>query len=619
MMSSRSSGFVTGGSAPRSYPRTVAALLRVISPRRRVQLVGIMVLMLLSGAAEVVTLGAVLPLLGFLSGGSGKSAGWIGEVIRYVGHFPGLDVASVLTMVFASAALFTGAIRILLVYATARFSSSIGFELGSEVFRRAVEQPYEEYLTQHSSEVLAALGKVDAVVSSLMSVLYMMTGVCISFLIVSALMFIDVFTTVATVATLGIAYSAFPMLARKRVTSNSRLLNQAGASRLKLSQEVLGGMRDVVLGHTREVFITEFDRISYSIYRARASNDIIGPTPRFVVEALGMVIIAALAYSLAASQGGMSYALPTIGALALGLQRLLPLVQQTYHGFVGLASTRYAVTDVLALVSESRVRDMDYSGSALPFERQVELRRVSFSYPAQNHLVLVDISMGIPKGARVGIVGQTGSGKSTLVDLIMGLLSPDKGVVLVDGSPLEGKNRFAWQMNIAHVPQEPFLLDASFLTNIAFGTRETIIDLDRIKRAARDAQLSEFIDQQPQGYYTKIGERGIGLSGGQRQRIAIARALYKGASVLVLDEATSALDDQTEEAVMKAIDGLGRDLTIVVIAHRIDTLQSCDIFFRVENGRVAEISAQELGFVNYQTEHCAALLRSDLTEVTSRT
>jgi ATP-binding cassette, subfamily B, bacterial PglK len=598
-MSSQGSGFANSNSEPHGSLGALAALVRILPKRRRIELAGITALMILSGAAEVVTLGAVLPLLGLLSGAGDFRGSWIVEITRTILPFPNLSVASALTFVFGSAALFAGAIRIGLVYATAHFSSSIGFELGAEVFRRTVEQPYEQHITKNSSEVLAALNKIDAVVYSILSMMYVMTGLFVGSLILFALLFIDSLSTIISAAALAATYGLFSLLARHRIAFNSKEVNQSLASRFKITQEVLGGMRDVVLGHTRQVFTVEFNRVNYSLYRARASNDVIGPTPRCVIEALGMVIIASLAYWLTV-HGGIGYALPTLGALALGLQRLLPLIQQTYNGFVTLGSSSHSIADVLALISHSFLRNTDYTGNPLPFHVEIELRHVTFSYPAQNFPVLADVCMKVRKGARVGILGPTGSGKSTLVDLIMGLLAPAKGSVLVDGFPLEGTKRFAWQKNIAHVPQNPFLLDASFAANIAFGTQESGIDLVRVKRAARDAQLSEFIERQSQGYYTTVGERGMGLSGGQRQRIAIARALYKEVSVLVLDEATSALDRATEDAVMKSIDRLGRDLTIFVIAHRVDTLRSCDMLMHVQSGRVTEVSSEVLSSLDYQ-------------------
>ena len=211
---------------------------------------------------------------------------------------------------------------------------------------------------------------------------------------------------------------------------------------------------------------------------------------------------------------------------------------------------------------------------------------VSFRYQPQLPLVLRQFDLTIPKGARVGFIGTTGSGKSTAMDLLMGLLQPSTGQILVDNIPLAGRAQLAWQRNVAHVPQAIFLADATFAENIAFGVPTENIDLARVGQAAQRAQLAEFIESSPAGYAAMVGERGVRLSGGQRQRIGIARALYKQANVLVFDEATSSLDGETEAAVMQAIENLGRDLTIVLIAHRLTTLQCCDVIYRLEKGRI---------------------------------
>jgi ATP-binding cassette subfamily B protein len=229
----------------------------------------------------------------------------------------------------------------------------------------------------------------------------------------------------------------------------------------------------------------------------------------------------------------------------------------------------------------------------LPFKRDIRLQAVSFAYGADTPAVLHEVNLAVPKGARIGLIGPTGSGKSTLMDLILGLLEPTSGHMSVDGIEIRGERRLRWQRNIAHVPQAIFLADASFMENIAFGVPPDRIDHERVRAAAANAQIAEFIESQSNGYWRHVGERGMRLSGGQRQRIGIARALYRRASVLVFDEATSALDSETEVAVMESISQLGRDLTIVLIAHRLSTLRDCDVIYRLEKGHIASSGTYE--------------------------
>jgi ABC-type multidrug transport system fused ATPase/permease subunit len=318
---------------------------------------------------------------------------------------------------------------------------------------------------------------------------------------------------------------------------------------------------------------------------ARTTNAIFANAPRYFVEAAGMVLIAGVAVAMSERPGGLAAAIPALGALALGAQKLLPLVQQIYFGWAAATGAQQTLSDVIMLLRRPTPSDDD-AGGRLPFTNAISLRGVSYSYGGERQTALKGIDLEIPKGARVGIAGRTGSGKSTLMDLVIGLLEPTEGTIAIDGTPLVAGNRAAWQRNVAHVPQAIFLSDASIAENIAFGVPAGEIDRERVQRAALQAELAEVVAALPEGYDTRVGERGIQLSGGQRQRIGIARALYKQANVLVFDEATSALDDDTESAVMSAIERLDRDLTIILIAHRLTTLQGCDVILRLDRGQV---------------------------------
>jgi ATP-binding cassette subfamily B protein len=291
-----------------------------------------------------------------------------------------------------------------------------------------------------------------------------------------------------------------------------------------------------------------------------------------------MALIAFLALAMAIQQDGLELALPLLGAFALGAQRLLPLLQQVYQSWATLRGASKTVDHVLALLEQPLPRHVkEPPPPPLPYYRDIELRDVGHQYNPGGPWVLRHISFRITKGSRVGVKGTTGSGKSTLLDIVMGLLSPTTGQVLVDGAPVTATNQRAWQAHIAHVPQSIYLADASVAENIAFGTPSAQIDLERVREAAGRAQIAKTIEALPNGYDTLVGERGVQLSGGQRQRIGIARALYKRADVLVFDEATSALDTKTEAEVMGAIQSLDRELTIFLIAHRLSTLEGCDV------------------------------------------
>ena len=299
----------------------------------------------------------------------------------------------------------------------------------------------------------------------------------------------------------------------------------------------------------------------------------ISGAPRHVLEAAGIVSIAILAVLVSSRPSGLIGAIPVLGALALGAQRLLPLLQQAYSGWSQLAGNRDALADILALLAAPIVATpvRDRSRPPAPFQRDIRFDRVGFGYEGSEP-VLRDVDLVIPKGGRLGIVGRTGSGKSTLLDLLIGLLEPTSGEISVDGKRIDDSSRGEWQAQIAHVPQNIFLTDASIAANIAFGEAEADIDMERVRSAALGAAANTFIERMPAGYDTIVGERGVRLSMGQRQRIGIARALYGRAILLIFDEATSALDSETEADVLSAVAALGREMTVVMIAHRASTL-----------------------------------------------
>jgi ATP-binding cassette subfamily B protein len=306
------------------------------------------------------------------------------------------------------------------------------------------------------------------------------------------------------------------------------------------------------------------------------------------MEALGMLLIAALAYALAQGADGISKAIPILGALALGAQRLLPVLQQAYGAWTSIQGSHASLQDTLELLDQPLPHYADQPEVlAMPFQRSIALNLLSFRYSSETPLVLNKININIAKGSRVGFVGTTGSGKSTLLDIVMGLLTPCEGVLEIDGQAVTIGNQRAWQAHIAHVPQAIFLADSTIEENIAFGVPKIEINHERVIQAARQAQIAEIVESWPKKYQTFVGERGIRLSGGQRQRIGIARALYKQADVIIFDEATSALDNETEQAVMQAIEGLSEYLTILIIAHRVTTLKNCTQIIELAKGGIA--------------------------------
>lgn len=561
-----------------------------LSKRRRIQFSLLVGLMFLSAFAEVASLGAVLPFLGILIAPERVfEHSVVGGIAQNLGITSANQLLLPLTAAFIGFAVIAGAIRIFLTWANTRLAFSTGADLGIKVYRRTLYQPYWVHASQNSNEVISGITiKTNLVVFDvLVPLLTIFSATLLVIAIMVTLIAID--PVVASVAGVGfgICYVLVTWVSRRQLNRNSHYVAQEQTQVLKALQEGLGGIRDVLLDGVQEFYCDVFHKADKTLRRAQGSTVFISSSPRYAMEALGMVVIAALAYFLSQKAGGISTAFPVLGLLALGAQRLLPSLQQIYYAWASIVGSQASLADTLALLDQPLPEEQLKTTTApLFFQEDVRLDGVHFRYNKEAPWVLNGLHLVIKKGARVGFVGSTGSGKSTTLDLLMGLLIPTKGKILVDGKSLNGKRLREWQKSIAHVPQSIYLADTTLAENIAFGLPLDKVDLKRVKRAARQAQIADYIESRPEGYQTHVGERGVRLSGGQRQRIGIARALYKQASVLVFDEATSALDNGTEQSVMDAIGMLNRNLTIVLIAHRLTTVRHCDIIVELEYGKV---------------------------------
>jgi len=351
---------------------------------------------------------------------------------------------------------------------------------------------------------------------------------------------------------------------------------------VKSLQEGLGGIRDVLINGTQEFYCKLYQDADLSLRRASGDNIFIGQSPRYLMEGIGMVLIATIAYSLTLEEGGVVVAIPVLGALAVSAQKLLPALQQTYHSYSSIKGAKSSFTDVLNLLNQPLPRNTAKGLiGPISFEQEIIFKNLSFRHAKDEPWILKDLNLTLKKGETVGFIGVTGCGKSTLLDVLMGLLTPTTGELLIDGVPITQQNREAWQAHISHVPQSIYLSDSTIQKNIAFSIKTEKIKHHKVVQVAQQAQIAEVIDGLKDKYQTFVGERGIQLSGGQRQRIGIARALYKDSDVLIFDEATSALDSQTEKIIMQQVSQLKDEQTVFIIAHRLTTLKQCDKIIRM--------------------------------------
>ena len=577
---------------PTSTPSTFTLFKRFwlhMSPCRRFQTGLLLGLMLITALAEVLSIGAVLPFLGILTSPEVVfKQPMLAPLIQVLGIQTPAQLLLPLTLAFILAAILSGLMRIILIWAQYRLSSAIGTDLSLNVYRRTLFQPYAVHVARNSSDLIAAISsKISSVINqSLMSALLLTSSFFLMFMILGVLLLIDPLIAVTAFVGFGLVYIFVIALTKKRLLRDSKRISQQSNRVVKALQEGLGGIRDVLIDGTQNTYCDIYRTADQSLRRAQANVNIVGGSPRFMIEALGMVLIAVLAYVMAQRSAGIAGAIPVLGALALGAQRLLPVLQQAYASFSGIRGNKTNLEDVIDLLDQPMPSEGTGLVEPIVFEQAIQLNNLSFQYAKQSPMVLKNVDVTISKGSRVGFIGSTGSGKSTLIDVVMSLLKPTQGSLDIDGQAITTSNHRAWHAHLSHVPQSIFLADSSIAENIAFGVPKALIDMQRVQLAAQQAQIAQTIEGWQDGYDTFVGERGVRLSGGQRQRIGIARALYKQANVIIFDEATSALDNETEREVMQAIDSLGGELTVIIVAHRLSTLKHCTHIIELKHGEV---------------------------------
>lgn len=543
-----------------------------MSPARRRQLILLLIATASCAAAEAFAIGATLPFLALLADPTGSA---LPEQVRAVLGSLGSPVVTAASLL-ACAALLLAAMRLTLLWRQQKFTMGYGRELAGLVFGRMLRQPYLAYLNRNSSEMLAGMEKVERLMGTLLqpAIQGSVAAVLATFVMVALLLIDAVAASIAAVATAS-AYAAVSLLVRGRLEANSRIVAASITARARTVREALGGIRDIILDGSQALHQARYDAFEARNRRAQAENAFLSQAPRFALEAVGVIVMAGVALLVSRGSGGIAAAIPVLGALALGAQRLLPLLQQVWVGYSQVSAHHQWLHDVAMLIDLPVGQEEGPRPAPLPLRKEIRFDRLSFGY-RPDRPVIRDLDCIIAAGEWVGLAGPTGSGKSTLADLLMGLIEPDGGRIVVDGSALTSETRRAWQGNIAHVPQFIYLADDSISANITLGQEPDSIDRARLDQAVRAAQLDGFVASLPDGLDSRVGERGVQLSGGQRQRIGLARALYKQAGVLVLDEATNALDEVTEAAVLASIRRLFNKVTVIMIAHRPSVLALCD-------------------------------------------
>lgn len=576
----------------------IGRVFQIAAPYGRKKLFVMFLVALLQGLLQVVGVTSIFPFLALAANPSLFMDSNLGQAI--LGFLPEITERQLLILSGAFAVIMLGVANGMLLFGEvfrARYVQGLGHWLRVRLLTRMVSNPYHYFLSRNTGELIKkASGDVMNFIAGILAPLMDLVARLITVgLLVGTLLVISPRLTLIAGAALGLYYlSVYKLLGalRKRTSDGLKIANRGA---MKEALQCLSGIKPIKVHGVEEHFINRYSAHTASLARLSKWMPVVANGPRYLIEplAFGGIVVVVLYYII--SGGELDKVLPILGVMALAGYRLLPNMQLIYGAFSGISLSSHALEEI----HEELTSDEDPSSliparfksglsiKPIDWKEQIELRGIRFSYTEAKRPVLNGLNLVIPKNQFFAFIGETGSGKSTLIDLILGLHWPTAGSLLVDGKPLKEEDKRAWRAGIGYVPQDIFLMDDSIAANIAFGRNPKDIDYDRVREVAEAAQIRKFIETElPAGFDTRTGERGVRLSGGQRQRIGLARALYHRPSLLILDEATSALDNQTEAALMSAIEGLQGKLSLLVIAHRLTTVKRADQVVLLKDGGI---------------------------------
>ena len=565
-------------------------------PRRR-QIYALLFVNLASAFFETISLGSLFPFLGFLLNPDAV----INKIPRIISNFLlnfNTDIIlTFFTAFFIVATIISVTLRVFNLWLNSRIAASIGSDFSSKAFQNILNSSYSSHIKMDSNKNFSTLTiHINQTVYGINAFLRMITFSIISLSIIILLLFINFYASFLAAILLTFAYLILGSATKKILKSNSNDIANSTKEKVSIIREGFQSIKDITLDYSQNKYLKKYITFDIPMRRNLAQSIFLATSPRYIMELLGIIFIAGLAWFLTINADESANSIPVLGTIALGAQRLLPSLQQIYQSWSEIRNYNADMKNLLDLLAipdnkfNINLENYENFSSSDSFKKYIKFENVSFSYGNELPMVLDNLNFTIFKGEKIGIIGTTGSGKSTLIDLILTLLSPTKGRIYLDDKEISTpKQILKWRKSIAHVPQTIFLHDDTIANNISMKIDENIVNYDKIKKAADAAQLTRICNNFDNKFDTLVGENGVNLSGGQKQRIGIARALYKNSQVLVLDEATSALDFSTENLVMKSISKLNRKITIILVTHRLDSIKFCDRVFQIEKGKLVKI------------------------------
>tara|TARA_Y100001978_G_scaffold126059_1_gene112433 strand:- start:1712 stop:3502 length:1791 start_codon:yes stop_codon:yes gene_type:complete len=584
---------------------SIILLFKTIDNKRRFQFSGILFINIINGLFEFISVGSALLFLESLIDPSKISSSFT-FIINNFKTNNDYELIQLTTIIFILITVATTVIRIINLWLNTKFRISFLNYTTNKLYKTVISQNYNFYLNTNSSKLLTDLtANIEKTNFFFENLLTLTTSLILSISIIISLFKLNINITILAVLVFTIFYSILGIVINKKVNQFSKIELLSNTNLIKTIQESLNAIKDIIISNNQKFFISKFHKNNLNLRRYQGLSGFITTFPRYLFEGLGLLFIGISGFIIYTTFSNSSNIIALLGAFALGAQKLLPAMQSSYKSWSLLYFYNKGLNRVLNLLKLDKNKNINIKDK-LFFEKGIQIKNLYFFYSEKNQNIAKNINLFIKKGENIGIFGKTGSGKTTLINILMGLLSPIKGDIFIDNISLFNNKDInvleKWRNNIAHVPQEVFLYDSTILENIAFCIPKKDIDIDRAIHAAKAANAHEFIIDSKNGYETFVGERGIKLSGGQKQRIGLARALYTNSELLILDESTSALDFKTEKLVIKSIFKKENYFspTTIIIAHRLSTLRVCDKVIEIKDGVIKEVYSQNQFIEKFQ-------------------
>ena len=573
--------------------QTFKKLLFLLTPHERKNAGLLLIMILIMALLDTIGVASILPFMAVLTNPNLIETNVVLNIMFQTSKIFGVETNQqflfALGIIVFGLLIISLAFKTLTAYVQLRFVQMREYSIGKRLIEGYLHQPYSWFLNHHSADLgKTILSEVQQLITrGIGPVMEMIAKGTVAIALITLLVIADPKIAIVVGLSLIGVYVVIFYFIRSYLNhiGSKRLINNQ--LRFKAVNEAFNAAKEIKVRGLEQIFIKLFSNSAQIFARTIASSQIISQLPRYILEAVAFGGVLLMILYTMAQTGSFNNALPIISLYVFAGYRLIPALQQIYASFINLTFVGPSLNKLYDELKDLKPLNKNQDQGVLPLNKTIILKNIDYYYPNTSRVALKNISLNIPAKSTVGLVGVTGCGKTTIVDIILGLLEPQKGTLEVDEKVITKQNSRSWQRSIGYVPQDVYLSDDTILANIAFGIEPKDISQDLIEKAAKIANLHDFvINELPKKYQTTIGERGVRLSGGQRQRIGIARALYNNPQVLILDEATSALDNQTEQAVMDAISKFSEHITIIIIAHRLSTLKNCDKIFLLERGKL---------------------------------